>query len=172
MNSVVALDQNLGYVNCNICGEGYNSLVVRLFEDDSFTVTRSSKCYGNLTEEFVDAIFLREWLHREAWFLVATKYAREMMTSFEKDLADGKFTYANVTGQNDAEAVWFDEAVDVVEDAVTVAVGANDFTTFNLAPVVTVHSESWRNDRNATPPPSLDYTYHWCDSCNQWEEQY
>lgn len=106
MKSVSILEQNLGYVDCNICGAGYNSIAVTLFEDNSFTVTRNSKCYGNVTEEFVDAIFLREFLERN-WFMVATKYARETMTSFVKDLKAGRFTYDQATGQ-----VWFDEPVD------------------------------------------------------------
>src|SRR5690349_6716607 len=99
MKSVVILDQNLGYVSCNICGEGYNSIIIRLFEDNSFSIERRSKCYGNIEEEFVDDIFLAEWLQREAWFLVATKYARETMASFEKDLKAGAFTYGLITGE-------------------------------------------------------------------------
>ena len=109
MKSVAILDQNLGYVDCNVCGAGYNHVAVSLFADNSFTVTRTSKCYGNVTEEFVDAIFLREWLQRNS-FLIATKYARETMTAFVKDLDEGKFTYANVTGNPDPEPELLDNA--------------------------------------------------------------
>jgi hypothetical protein len=102
MKSVAILDQNLGYVDCNVCGAGYNHVAVTLFEDNSFTATRTSKCYGDVTEEFVDSIFLREWLQRNS-FLIATKYARETMTAFVKDLDEGKLTYANVTGEAEPE---------------------------------------------------------------------
>jgi len=106
MNSIIILEQNLGYVECNICGAGYNSVAATVFEDGSYTVSRFSKCYGDVTEEFVDAKFVEEFLERN-WFLIATKPARSRMTEFMRDLKAGKMTYPGLEDSDEVE--WFDE---------------------------------------------------------------
>jgi hypothetical protein len=79
------LELNLGYVTCDICGEGYNGIGVWYDEwapaDTPYRVIRKSKCYGSYDKDGLTKGEAVELLETSA-FMVATRPARRQFNSF------------------------------------------------------------------------------------------
>lgn len=87
-------EANLGYVECNVCGSGYNTVAVYYDnyspEDTPFRFVRNSRCYGNQDESGLtrDEVMARLDANK---FFVATRYARRNWREFIRDLSRGKY---------------------------------------------------------------------------------
>lgn len=87
------LELNLGYVNCDICGEGYNGIGVwfdpNADRDKPFRFIRNSKCYGNIDVNGLSKEDLLAQLDAAA-FMVATRYARRQFRDFVRQVRNDK----------------------------------------------------------------------------------
>jgi hypothetical protein len=87
-------ESNLGYIECDVCGSGYNS--VRVFYDNyapvdtPFTFERRSNCYENITTNQLSRDELIS-LMDQSKFLIATRYARRNWREFMRDLQRGRY---------------------------------------------------------------------------------
>ncbi len=87
-------ESNLGYIECDVCGSGYNS--VRVFYDNyapadtPFTFERRSNCYENITTNQLSRDELIS-LMEQSKFLIATRYARRNWREFMRDLQRGRY---------------------------------------------------------------------------------
>lgn len=89
------LNAHLGYVACNVCGDGNNTLRVSLDPDRTdgryYVVNFTSTCYqpfrsGALTRDEAVATVTRYWRSH-----AATRAAHRRLRNFVKDLTSGKF---------------------------------------------------------------------------------
>lgn len=120
------LDLNLGYVTCDICGEGQNRITI--WRDASasahkapFKVARKSQCYGNLDQAGMTRDEAVEWLEAQH-FLVATRYARKTYLRFLKELRKGAHDPAEPTADTEVapyptRTVWVDTTSDYSVEA-------------------------------------------------------
>lgn len=77
-------DQNLGYVKCDIDGEGYNR--VTIYRDgDTYDYERVSLCYGNVIQKGITKDQMLANLEEDD-FLVATLEARKQVKDFKAQI--------------------------------------------------------------------------------------
>lgn len=109
-------EANLGYVNCDIDGEGYNRIEVYYDEwspeESAYSFFRHSNCYGDLTEKNIARDRVATLL-RENAFLVATRRARKTYDRFVRKVESGRpFIQVNSpqAPQGEQMELLFDEA--------------------------------------------------------------
>jgi hypothetical protein len=85
---------SLGYVECDVCGSGYNTMYVNHDQwapaDTPFNFVRDSRCYGNLDISGLSRDELVEIVESNR-FLVSTRRARQSFNDFLRSLKGGKF---------------------------------------------------------------------------------
>jgi hypothetical protein len=83
----------LGYIKCDIDGDGYNRLTVMRDDDVEgeacFSVNRETKCYGDQSFDNLTRSEALAWVE-DQHFLVATRYARKQYELFVRELKAGK----------------------------------------------------------------------------------
>lgn len=103
------LEMNLGYVTCDIDGEGYNSIAVwqdeSMPEDKQFRFIRNSRCYGNLDIQDISKDELIEHV-KAARFFIGSRRARKQFNEFLRDLKRGNFDKVDNTATVPTNEVW------------------------------------------------------------------
>jgi hypothetical protein len=93
---VKILDTNVGYVECDICGTGYNHFSAWLHDDGSYEFRRKSKCYGERHEVHLNLDGFLGILDEESRTFVATRYGRNTIKELKRNIRSGEINRSEV----------------------------------------------------------------------------